>query len=566
MTKQILVILFLLILNAASPAQLSPGDLAEVHSFLEGIKNCTQCHEIGEKVSGEKCLDCHNLLRERIQAGLGLHAGKAYLNCKSCHSEHHGREYKLIWWKEGVDHFDHTGTGFALEGKHLQLKCRQCHRSEFIRKKEKFISSKIDPDVTYLGLKTDCLNCHRDEHHGQLNQECLQCHTIDAWKPASLFDHNRSRFILTGKHLEVPCQACHKNVTDDNVKPEETYRRYAGFAFSNCSDCHRDPHSGRLGPACQNCHQTTAWQSKAGSRFDHNSTRFPLTGKHHNVTCVQCHGSNRSISQLKFQKCSDCHRDFHQGQFTTRPTKGACEECHTVAGFSPANYTIEDHNKSAYPLEGAHLAVPCDFCHQNTYNGSPRFKFDSIACTACHRDPHRGETSRFVDAGSGDSEQAACRFCHNLESWQKISFDHTKTGFILLGRHQSALCISCHKKSDATEAAEIIGFRTESKTCQDCHIDIHAGQFADKNSSAQKKPVITRCERCHSPEVWQASLFDHNRDSAFKLDGAHEKVACIDCHQFEIIGGEKTRRYRPLDTTCKSCHAEQKKLPGGNNL
>jgi hypothetical protein len=38
-------------------AQISPGDLSNPHSNLEGISNCTQCHVLGNKQTNEKCLD-----------------------------------------------------------------------------------------------------------------------------------------------------------------------------------------------------------------------------------------------------------------------------------------------------------------------------------------------------------------------------------------------------------------------------------------------------------------------------------------------------------------------------
>jgi uncharacterized paraquat-inducible protein A len=47
-------------------AQISPGDLSIPHTHLEGISNCTQCHVLGNKISNDKCLDCHKEIQERI--------------------------------------------------------------------------------------------------------------------------------------------------------------------------------------------------------------------------------------------------------------------------------------------------------------------------------------------------------------------------------------------------------------------------------------------------------------------------------------------------------------------
>ncbi len=97
-------------------AQLSPGDLSQVHADLEGLLNCTKCHEIGEKVLPQNCLSCHIILNDRIKAGIGLHADSGFGDCADCHSEHHGRKYKLIYWDDGQENFEHKETGFCSGG------------------------------------------------------------------------------------------------------------------------------------------------------------------------------------------------------------------------------------------------------------------------------------------------------------------------------------------------------------------------------------------------------------------------------------------------------------------
>ena len=39
---------------------MSPGDLTQYHADLEGLLNCTKCHDLGEGVSEAKCLDCES--------------------------------------------------------------------------------------------------------------------------------------------------------------------------------------------------------------------------------------------------------------------------------------------------------------------------------------------------------------------------------------------------------------------------------------------------------------------------------------------------------------------------
>jgi len=70
--------LFILILVTGmvmpAGAQISPGDLTKSHAQLEGMLNCTKCHVLGDKVSNDKCLECHKELKARIDQKKGYHA------------------------------------------------------------------------------------------------------------------------------------------------------------------------------------------------------------------------------------------------------------------------------------------------------------------------------------------------------------------------------------------------------------------------------------------------------------------------------------------------------------
>ena len=118
--------------NDAALAQLSPGELATAHAKLEGLSNCTQCHELGKHISNGKCLDCHNEIRTRVEIQAGYHATVRDSACVTCHSDHNGRNFEMIRWpNEDMRAFDHTLTGYVLEGKHQRADCRKCHQTTF---------------------------------------------------------------------------------------------------------------------------------------------------------------------------------------------------------------------------------------------------------------------------------------------------------------------------------------------------------------------------------------------------------------------------------------------------
>lgn len=551
--KSILSFTLLFIIFQNTLAQLSPGDLSQSHADLEGLSNCTKCHEIGQKVIPANCLSCHVILNERIKDGKGLHANTGYEDCADCHSEHHGGEYKLIYWSDGQENFNHKETGFELQGKHASVKCNNCHTPKNIKDKQNLQSQKKDLNTTLIGLSQDCLSCHQDEHRGQMDNNCLNCHNMQGWKPAPDFDHDKTIFRLTGLHNKVECKNCHKTITDNKFEDDKSYLKFAGLEFDDCTNCHKDPHNNKFGQNCESCHNSSGWQNYAKNRFDHNRTRYPLKGKHTLVNCEKCHGNSKSKKIARFSECQDCHKDYHSGQFANRPKKGDCEECHSVNGFTPASFTISNHEKTNYPLTGAHLAIPCLACHEQKWINKTKtiqFDFSSTNCESCHNDPHKGQVDKYKNIITNSSNKAGCEYCHSTESWQSVQFDHTQTQFLLEGKHNLIRCNICHISEDK----RFIKFSQLPKECSSCHDDIHKGQFKDAQN-------ITDCSKCHRPVDWFAEKFDHEIHSTFKLQGAHSNVACEKCHKTEEVLGTTIVRYKPLNSECKTCHSDLNNIP-----
>ena len=106
-------------------SQISPGDLTTAHAKLEGISNCTKCHVLGEQVQVSKCLDCHKEIKALMDANRGYHSSSEVKgkNCWSCHSEHHGRNFRIVNFKR--DGFDHSKAGFQTNRKTCRNKMRR---------------------------------------------------------------------------------------------------------------------------------------------------------------------------------------------------------------------------------------------------------------------------------------------------------------------------------------------------------------------------------------------------------------------------------------------------------
>ncbi len=443
--------------------QFSPGKLSRYHAELEGTSNCIQCHDIGKKEVSDGCQKCHTPLLKRIKEKTGYHADKAD-GCKDCHSDHNGREFELVYWPKNIKNFNHNETGYTLSGKHRDAKCRDCHQPKYIQDKELIKWAGEHPqfnimDRTFLGLGTECLTCHEDVHRDEVSDDCTKCHNTFDWKKAAdEFDHNQARFLLTGAHEKVKCGKCHK--IPDNTKK---VWQLTGMAFDQCGRCHDDVHKGSFGSTCERCHTTVDWK-KNQKRFDHNSTKYPLVGKHVNVACQDCHTPQLQGTLPKFDLCSRCHADEHDGQFLTRAEGGECSQCHTVYAFKPTTFTMSMHQAIRFTLEGAHRAVPCIACHKpymkKDGNTTVRFTWTNLQCTTCHKDEHRNQFQAHFNN--------SCDKCHTVITFSQINFDHQATTFPLDGKHQNVPCEKCHFK-ETDSVGEYIRYYPVAHRCVDCH-------------------------------------------------------------------------------------------------
>jgi hypothetical protein len=129
-----------------------------------------------------------------------------------------------------------------------------------------------------------------------------------------------------------------------------------------------------------------------------------------------------------------------------------------------------------------------------------------------------------------------CQKCHSTGSWnilrEPLEFDHSTTGFALIGNHERVKCLSCH---------EDLRFAYIGVECADCHTDVHRSQFG------------IECQNCHTPHSWQnrQDLLERHASRGFPLVGVHAIVDCEACH---IEQGREEFTGAPLD--CQGCHQD----------
>jgi hypothetical protein len=362
-----------------------------------------------------------------------------------------------------------------------------------------------------------CLDCHKEiavdrttsrGFHGRqpdTKQECNHCHTDHKGRDADIvqldretFNHAFTTFLLRDAHKAVSCSGCHA--------PTVKFRKAPG----RCFDCHKekDPHKGRLGEKCNDCHSEIAWRQV--KTFDHGTTKFPLQGAHRDVTCAICHKGERykGVGTL----CLDCHKiqDAHAGRYG-----GKCESCHDQNKWKVVHF---DHDKATkYPLKGAHAKVKCDSCHTGDLY---RDKL-ATTCVSCHQkdDRHKGQLGN------------RCEQCHGEASWRRItSFDHDISRFPLIGRHAVVACEECHHSQQ---------FKGTPLSCGACHRDVHHEGRLGPN-----------CALCHNPNSWKRWRYDHDTQTRYPLTGAHRGLGCQACHVTKNVA----KATLPMD--CLACHRQ----------
>ena len=467
---------------------------------LQGLHKkvgCMQCHvKLVFSNVGSQCADCHADIHRR-------QLGSA---CDQCHT--------VQGWRTVAQNVNGHLNRFPLMGAHSALECEACHRSAAVG--------------LFRGLRTDCVSCHLNDFNNAksidhkaagFSTQCETCHGMDSWNAS--FNHAQATgFALLGAHAQLNCLQCHVG------------GRFKGTP-ADCAGCHLQDYNTATRPNhvqagfpkdCSLCHSVSSWLT---ATFDHNSTKFPLTGFHATLQCQDCHSSGQYATLPT--TCVSCHLALFNS--STNPNHVAagfsqdCSICHNTTAWTPA---IFDHSTTKFPLTGAHAGLQCSSCHS-----SGQYATLPTTCVSCHLALFNSTTNpNHVTAGFPQD----CSVCHSTAAWTPATFDHSKTKFPLTGAHATLQCPSCHSSGQ---------YATLPTTCVSCHL-------ANFNSATNPNHVTSGfpqdCTICHSTTAWTPATFDHSK-TAFPLTGAHTTVQCTSCHINGVYAG--------TPTDCYSCHSKE---------
>lgn len=214
--------------------------------------------------------------------------------------------------------FDHSQTGFGLEGSHAFVPCQSCHI-----------------DGQFAGTPRNCISCHslsgrinatpKPIDHIPTTDQCDACHSPTLWPDIARVDHMQ---------VIGPCIMCHNN--------QQVYGQHPNHipTSNHCSDCHSElswlpvnfNHDGLTN--CVGCHNNVQAQ---GQPADH---ILSLN------TCDSCHTNTVAWTPVPsvdhdavIGTCSSCHNNVVvSGQPPDHIPTGAleCTTCHSLPSWYPA--------------------------------------------------------------------------------------------------------------------------------------------------------------------------------------------------------------------------------------
>ncbi|MBM4397851.1 MAG: hypothetical protein FJ087_19475 [Deltaproteobacteria bacterium] len=569
-----------------------------------GTKGCAACHSVSSwraadfdhastrfpltgRHAGVPCRVCHGT----DQGGASPRYAVADRRCAACHADAHAGQMsgpprpRECGECHGTDtfkvvSFDHAArTGFALDGRHGVAACAACHPAVRLPSAGAVTGGAVTGVEVALYRPTDarCDGCHEDPHGRRLAGACADCHRPAAsWRRVEAgvaFDHGGTGFPLAGRHAGVGCDRCHDGAL-----------RLAGGGGSGCAACHRDdPHRGREGPECEECHTPRGWAVGPEVR-GHERTRFPLTGAHRVADCFACHAAVEPPAyQGTPRECAACHStDYARpGNHPDHVAAGfpmRCDECHGTYDWGQARV-----RHSWWTLRGAHATADCFRCHPGgRYAGTPR---DCLACHQADWDRAGHAAAGFPTRCEGCHSEGACgrpgmipgspcegttggwgartairrdrprsrapgatstgrpKRTGTIGSRQGMSTRMRRVFPVILAATTSVLLAGSER---SCAPARRVGDHPATADCWSCHGD----RWAEASAPDHEGLGFPRdCSSCHATTGWApaSSGKSHRPDGEFPLTGGHAGRGCADCH------GATTGN---LDPACVACHLD----------
>jgi hypothetical protein len=238
------------------PSTYTPAMHANLRLRLEGRHaeiECRACH-------GPNRVGLPALPDTQVLGHAGVAISLKEIECAACHVDPHKGRFAAggarsktqgclachgvrTFRPSTTDVAAHATFSFALEGAHRATACVACH-GEFKRTtpagRTSLLLAAAGMGELRFDAKHDCAACHETPHGRQFDARkdggrCDACHGVDAFAPATKFDHARdAAFSTKGAHEKVPCNQCHPVDKKARTPNAVIYRPVSG----KCESCH----------------------------------------------------------------------------------------------------------------------------------------------------------------------------------------------------------------------------------------------------------------------------------------------------------------------------------------
>lgn len=330
--------------------------------------------------------------------------------------------------------FDHTATGFLLNGVHATTACETCHVGG-----------------VFQGTPRNCDGCHalgkrvvatpKSTSHIVTDAPCETCHFNTYTFQGARFNH--------GTAIPGQCATCHNNrqatgrpsshsvglkATDSCDRCHRSYAflpaswNHVGVVPHSCANvgCHvaganqyykpanhqTAPYLGRNTYYCDECHNYVTWLPGT-FMHDRPSPSGVCMGCHDGITIAPGKSATHITTTAD---CNSCHfntvswlgASMHTGNIA-----GICGTCHNG---TTAKGTANDPNGLHIPLT-AGGNPNCDLCHisTTTFTAFTMNHAGITTCNTCHAStsPYVVNTKRTIGSHQGSTVGQDCSNCHH---------------------------------------------------------------------------------------------------------------------------------------------------------
>ncbi|MCG3136770.1 MAG: hypothetical protein HJJLKODD_00606 [Phycisphaerae bacterium] len=349
-----------------------------------------------------------------------------------------------------------------------------------------------------------------------MGQDCRSCHTCD--QPT----HDQLCLNTCSRELNPRDPKMYSLKGPELVLLDELSDRYLPVPFdhkghsemaamtSGCNLCHHYTPEGWEHPACRTCHEISPAREDLHKPSLKGAYHRQCLNCHrewsHETKCSLCHlprtgtenGSTPSAIPSKDDIIGSMHPPIPEPELLTYQSKYMINPS---AQQTQITFRHKEHiDRFGFKCVECHREENCSRCHEPQEARTNTPKEHHQPCSSCHQ----------TEPLANDTEQSACRHCHQPIGEVTQPFDHAATGWSLNRFHQKLACRACHNSVPFTAPVE--------------------------------KPTCTVCHGNWSPETFNHGVTGQT------LNEQHQEIDCADCH---------TDRRFDQPPVCTECHEEE---------